>query len=107
MDTIMTNEFSLHSIAQEQPEQLALLQSNSSFTFQQLWNRVAPVAQKLRELLPSNAQRSMIVSLTAHQQIETLFTIYALLELRQPFALLHPAEPSGRRDQLLANLRPY
>lgn len=97
--------FSILAAAAERPTATALICADGTFTFADLATRARRVLRWLqRELAPLPVALSRVpdacVGVVATNDAWTLSLLYALLELRVPFALIHPRLPQLDRDAL-------
>jgi o-succinylbenzoate---CoA ligase len=99
------SEFSLLAAAREAPAQLALVDGEREIDFGELGERVRERLRQLSTQLGSGAEtRSSLLAFRAHESLESLELIYALLELGQPFLPLHARLTDAEVTQLLVEL---
>ena len=93
----MNEALSIYGAARRAPDTIGLRTDEGEFTFAQL-------AQLTRQRLRADDLRDPRTSpfaLDAHSSVETLVTLYALLEKRRPALLLHPKLTTPERDAAL------
>jgi O-succinylbenzoic acid--CoA ligase len=99
---------SIRAAATDSPGRLALISSASSerLTFAELWARVRPLIASLQELgLDGNASLPR-VALVGTNSLESIYFLLALIELGEPFVLLHPRLTERERGAILEEVRP-
>src|SRR5512139_1610606 len=86
----MSDLFSIRAAAREAPGTVALRIDQRRFTF-------ADLARLTESRLPELARETGPYPLVGSNTLETLTTLYALLEIRRPALLLHPKLTAGER----------
>jgi O-succinylbenzoic acid--CoA ligase len=92
--------FSIFAAAREAPRRVGLHIGGRALSFDELAERTR---ERLKQLEAPPPGRPFV--LIGPNALDTLLTLYALLERRIPALLLHPASTAVERDALLAGLR--
>ena len=92
--------FSVHQAALEHPSAIALVDSGKSVTFGELDS----LLQNRRKSLCRPAQGRPYV-LVGKNTLDVFITLYALLEEKIPFLLLHPTLTEHEKEEQLAQIR--
>ena len=92
-------ELSLLSAARDAPGHTALIHGARSWSYREAAADLQPLLEALSGSLEKAGAGA--VALVGHLRPETIFTVYALLELRRPVVLLHPRLTAAENEQLL------
>lgn len=94
----MSDPLSIVEAAREAGERVGLHIAGRAYTFAEL----AALAQRRMRELQRVLRDGIPYPLVGHNTLETLTTIYALLELRAPMLMVHPRLQTPEREVLLA-----
>lgn len=93
----MSDALSIFAAARDASDAVALRIGDRQFTFAELAQRTDERMSSLR----ADAQVSMPFPVTATSTLETLVTLYALLQMRVPALLLHPRLTVSERESVV------
>ena len=97
--TDAASAFKVSEAARTHPDATALIVPEGVFTFRTLDERVRGRIRELEGSLPAPGRPFLI---DAKSDLDTLLTVYALLELEVPFLLLHPKLTAWERRELVS-----
>lgn len=95
---LIASALSIRAAAREKPNTIAIVTSTATLTFAEVYAQTRPV---MRELDEDGARTP--VAIVAALRVETLFAIYALIELGRPIVLIHPRLTAAERAPLISD----
>ncbi len=98
-ESLSARALSLRAAAGECPRGIALCTEHESITFAKLWDLVDA---RIKTLVRPKAGRPYI--LVGENTLDVFVTLYALLEERIPFLLLHPTLTEHEKESILTSL---
>jgi o-succinylbenzoate---CoA ligase len=97
---------SILEAARDSKDRLAIISSNVRATFEELGERVGRLLGGLSDLGLDGTSDVPRAAVVGTNSLETVELILALIELGEPFVLLHPKLTERERDAILEEVRP-